>query len=219
MKKNIAVAPSILAADFWNLEREIKRVAETEATYLHFDVMDGHFVNNISFGPLVLKAIAKKHHLINDVHLMIENVARYLDAFMDAGADIITFHLEAVAKDEIEKLISRVHERGLKVGISLKPKTAVKEILPYLNQIDLVLVMSVEPGFGGQSFIEESLEKIAELRSFIDNHNLSCLIEVDGGINDMTAPRCIQSGADILVSGSYIFGASDIKESVKKLIK
>lgn len=219
MKRNIAVAPSILAADFWNLEQEITRVAETEATYLHFDVMDGHFVNNISFGVPVLKAIAKKHHLINDVHLMIENVARYLDAFMDAGADIITFHLEAVNEDEIEKLILRIHERGLKVGISLKPKTAVKEILPYLNQIDLVLVMSVEPGFGGQSFIEESLNKISELREFIDNHNLSCLIEVDGGINDTTAPRCIQSGADILVSGSYIFGANDIKESVRKLIK
>ncbi len=219
MKRNIAVAPSILAADFWNLEQEITRVAETEATYLHFDVMDGHFVNNISFGVPVLKAIAKKHHLINDVHLMIENVARYLDAFMDAGADIITFHLEAVNEDEIEKLILRIHERGLKAGISLKPKTAVKEILPYLNQIDLVLVMSVEPGFGGQSFIEESLNKISELREFIDNHNLSCLIEVDGGINDMTAPRCIQRGADILVSGSYIFGANNIKESVKKLIK
>ncbi len=219
MKRNIAVAPSILAADFWNLEQEITRVAETEATYLHFDVMDGHFVNNISFGVPVLKAIAKKHHLINDVHLMIENVARYLDAFMDAGADIITFHLEAVNEDEIEKLILRIHERGLKVGISLKPKTAVKEILPYLNQIDLVLVMSVEPGFGGQSFIEESLNKISELREFIDNHNLSCLIEVDGGINDTTAPRCIQSGADILVSGSYIFGANDIKENVRKLIK
>lgn len=219
MKREIIIAPSILSADFSNLKSEIARVEKAGAKYLHFDVMDGHFVKNISFGVVVLKSISKIHSLINDVHLMIENVEDYVDSFIDAGADIITFHIEAVKKVLVMDLIDKIHSRGVKVGISIKPGTSYKDILEYLPYIDLVLVMSVEPGFGGQKFMDLSLNKISSLHSYINENNLNVLLEVDGGINDVTSKKTIAAGVDILVAGSYLFGHDDIKERINKLLK
>ena len=216
--RKIMIAPSILSADFNNLKRDIDEVEKLGCEYLHFDVMDGHFVNNISFGVPVLKSISKSHKMINDVHLMISEPKRYALKFIEAGADIITFHLEAVKTDEeVNELIDLIHENKAKVGISIKPNTPAVSLLPFINKIDLILIMSVEPGFGGQSFMVEALDKISYLRNYIDEHHLSCLIEVDGGINKETAFDCKESGVDILVAGSYIFNSDNYKERVDAL--
>ena len=215
----VFAAPSILSADFNKLGQEIKDIENANAKYLHFDVMDGHFVNNISFGIPVLASISKSHHMINDVHLMISEPLRYAKRFIEAGANIVTFHIEAVNEKECEELIKDIHDSGAKVGISIKPATPVSQILKYLDKIDLVLVMSVEPGFGGQKFMESSLLKISALRRLIDDNQYPCLIEVDGGINKETAKLCRDAGVDILVAGSYIFNSDNYKEKVESLIK
>ncbi|MBR0295691.1 MAG: ribulose-phosphate 3-epimerase [Bacilli bacterium] len=217
--RKIYISPSILAADFYKLGEEIKAIEDTGAEYLHFDVMDGHFVNNISFGVPVLKSIGKRHHLINDVHLMIEEPFRYAPKFIEAGANIITFHLEAVNETEVFELVKYLHDNKIKAGISIKPNTPVETLLPYLEIFDLVLIMSVEPGFGGQEFMENALDKIAFLRKEIDDKGYHALIEVDGGINEETAKRCIDAGIDILVAGSYIFKSKDYKKAVDSLRK
>ena len=215
--KKVFIAPSILSADFNKLDEEITAIENAGAEYLHFDVMDGHFVPNISFGIPVLKSISKSHHMINDVHLMITDPIKYAPEFIKAGADIITFHLEAVTPKQVKDLINLIHKENKKVGISIKPKTDAKEVFPHLKDIDLVLVMSVEPGFGGQGFMNSALEKIAMLRNEIDKNHYQTLIEVDGGINDNTAKLCKDTGVDILVAGSYIFNSDDYKKVMEKL--
>lgn len=215
--KKFYIAPSILSADFSSLLEEIKSVEENGATYLHFDVMDGHFVKNISFGACVLKSIASKTSLIKDVHLMIENVDKYYLDFVKAGADIITFHYEALKKEDILPLIKEIKSNNVKVGLSIKPKTRVSSIKKFLPFLDLVLVMSVEPGFGGQSFLDNSLNKISLLNKLKKENKYNYLIEVDGGINEETAKKVRRRGVDILVSGSYIFKSSNKKEVISKL--
>lgn len=216
--KKILVAPSILSADFTRLGEEIKTIENDGADFLHFDVMDGHFVNNISFGVPVLKSINGKHHLVNDVHIMISDPLKYAKKFIESGAEILTFHYEACSSDhEVHEIIHLIHELGARAGLSIKPGTNVEVLEPFLNHLDLVLIMSVEPGFGGQSFMENSLEKISYLRKLIDERGLNCLIEVDGGINNETAKRCKDAGVDVLVAGSYLFGHEDIKERIALL--
>lgn len=217
--RRVHVAPSILSADFRFLNHEIEKVYEAGATYLHFDVMDGHFVPNISFGLPVLESLKGHYNMIYDVHIMISDPLTYGPKFVKAGADIVTFHYEALSNDkERNKVIRAIRKAGGKVGMSIKPKTRVEVVFPFLRMLDLVLVMSVEPGFGGQKFIPASLDKIEKLRIYIDRYKLDTLIEVDGGINNKTAKLCKEKGVDILVAGSYLFGSSKIKDRVEGLM-
>lgn len=213
----VKIAPSILSADFAKLGSEVDKVIDLGCEILHFDVMDGHFVNNISYGPVIYDAIKGKN-ILYDVHLMVTDPIYYSTKFK--GADYITFHYEALKTDcDIIKCIETIKAQGSKVGISIKPKTEVKEISKYLGLVDLVLVMSVEPGFGGQSFIASSLDKIKELYDLRDANCYHYEIEVDGGINDKTYKACLESGVDILVSGSYIFKNPNPKMAVSGLRK
>ena len=216
--KKVLIAPSILSADFNVLNEEILKVQDAGAEYLHFDVMDGHFVPNISFGIPVLKKIAHSHHMVNDVHIMISDPLKYAAEFIKSGADILTFHYEALDSDEeVEKTIDLIKSSGGKAGMSIKPNTPVNVVDKFLPKLDLVLVMSVEPGFGGQSFIPTALDKIAYLRKAIDDNHYNCLIEVDGGINQDTGKLCKDAGVDVLVAGSYLFGHPDLKERMDAL--
>lgn len=206
------VSPSILSADFANLERDIKLVENGGADWLHVDVMDGHFVPNITIGVPVVKSIRKITSLPLDVHLMIENPEKYVEAFANAGADIITFHAEA-SKDSLN-LIRKIKSLNCKAGISIKPKTSPEIIKDFLPEVDMVLVMTVEPGFGGQSFMEDCAKKIP----FIKQHSPeNLIIQVDGGINDKTGKLCRDLGANSLVAGSYIYNSNDIGFAIKSL--
>lgn len=215
--KKVFVSPSILAADFNNLKSELELMENSGASLIHFDVMDGHFVKNISFGVPVLKSICRSHHLINDVHIMVSDPLTYGPIFAKNGADIVTFHYEAVKDEEVMDVINAISKENCRVGLAIKPGTSVESILKFLPDLDLILVMSVEPGFGGQAFQEQSLEKIRKLRAYIDENNLSVLIEVDGGINDVTGARCVAAGVDVLVAGSYLFNKSDVKKRIALL--
>lgn len=216
-KKIIRVAPSLLAADFLHLDKEMKRIISSKANWLHLDIMDGSFVNNISYGTPILQSI-KDYQIFKDVHLMIQNPDKCIKTFVDLNADLITFHYEAIkSKRIINKLINTIHEYGLACGISIKPNTPVSVLLPYLKKIDVVLVMSVEPGFGGQKFEDSSLDKIKELRNIIDENGYICLIEVDGGINDKTAKLVKDAGVDVIVSGSYLFKSDNMKKLIKEM--
>lgn len=212
------VAPSLLSADKKHLEEEIKKVESLGAEYLHWDVMDGIFVPNISYSEDDVKKYAKCHKMVNDVHIMVADPKKVAPLFVKSGADVVTFHYEAVECLKCaEKIINELHSSNCKAGISIKPKTSVKKILPIIDKVDLVLVMSVEPGKGGQAFIPSALKKIKKLRHYIDKHHLNCLIEVDGGINAETGKQCRKAGVDILVAGSYLFGHDDIKERIESL--
>lgn len=209
----IKVAPSLLSADFSKLGEEIRQLCKSGADMLHVDVMDGHFVPNLTIGPVVIKDIKKSSTVPLDVHLMMTNPLQYLQAFIDAGADRITLHIEM--DDDIDDALDYLRQQGIKRGICLKPKTKAENLIPYLDKIDFVLIMTVEPGFGGQSFMTDQLKKISDVKKIIQNRPID--IEVDGGINDKTGALCVQNGADILVAGNYIFKASDIKDAILKL--
>lgn len=211
------VAPSVLSLDFSKFSEQVD-VLNTYADYIHFDVMDGHFVNNITFGPHILKAFKKSSNLFLDVHLMVSNPKYYAERFIEEGANLITFHSESLNNnlDLIRELIDFIHSKNVKAGISIKPNTDVNIILPILKYVDYILVMSVEPGFGGQKFIESSILKISELNEYRKKNNLNFYIEVDGGIDDILAKKCKDSGADVVVAGSYIF-KNNIAENIKKI--
>lgn len=209
----IIISPSILSADFANLERDIKKVETAGATWLHIDVMDGHFVPNITIGVPVVKSIKKITNLPLDVHLMIENPDKYIKPFSEAGADILTFHYEA-CPDNIQNVIGMIKSFGIKAGLSIKPKTKPEEIIEYLPLLDMVLIMTVEPGFGGQAFMPECAEKIPIIRKHAKN---DLIIQVDGGINSDTARICTQYGANSLVAGNYIYKSDNIKQAIQSL--
>ena len=205
--KKIQISPSILSADFSQLGKEIKRLEEGGADLIHIDVMDGHFVPNLTIGPPIIKALKKNCSVKFDVHLMISPVHKYIEAYSDAGADIITIHPEAT--EDLSASISKIRELKKKVGVSLNPGTKVSVIKDHLDKIDLVLIMSVNPGFGGQKFMPEVLDKIKELKKFQKDHNLDFDIEIDGGINFENSKLAIKAGANILVSGTTIFKSNN----------
>ena len=215
--KKIQISPSILSADFSQLGNEIKRLEEGGADLIHVDVMDGHFVPNLTIGPPVIKALKKNCSIKFDVHLMISPVHKYIDAYADAGADIITFHPEAT--NDLSASIKKIKHLGKKVGVSLNPETKVSIIKDHLDQIDLVLIMSVNPGFGGQKFMPEVLDKIKELKIIQKEENIDFDIEIDGGINFENSMMAIEAGANILVSGTTIFKSNngDIKKNIDLL--
>ena len=215
--KNIQISPSILSADFSQLGSEIKRLEEGGADMIHVDVMDGHFVPNLTIGPPVIKALRKNCSLKFDVHLMISPVHKYIDAYADAGADIITIHPEAT--DNLENSIKKIKEKNKKVGVSLNPESKIDLILDLLDQIDLVLIMSVNPGFGGQKFMPEVLDKIKDLKKIKEQKKLDFDIEIDGGINFDNCKSVIDAGANILVSGTTVFKSNngDIKKNINLL--
>ncbi|MCX5700844.1 MAG: ribulose-phosphate 3-epimerase [Candidatus Omnitrophica bacterium] len=208
----IKIAPSILSADFSNLCAELKKVEAAGADLIHVDVMDGHFVPNITIGPVVVKYIRKCTKLPLDVHLMIENPAKYIGAFVNAGSDMITVHIETVSAANIKAQSVKLKARGIKFGVSLNPSTPISKIKPVLKYIDFVLVMSVNPGFGGQAFIIGAITKIRQLRAIFKKD-----IAVDGGINDVTAKLVKEAGANVLAAGSYIFGAKNTKKAINSL--
>lgn len=214
MAQNIKISPSILSADFSILGDEIKNLEKAGADLIHVDVMDGHFVPNITMGPPIIKAIRKCTKLPFDVHLMISPVEKYIKAFADAGSDIITLHPEAT--DNLKRAIQTVKSHGKKAGVSLNPKTPISALMDVINDIDLILIMSVNPGFAGQSFMNEVLPKVSELRKMINDKKLKIDIEIDGGINFETAPLAVKAGANILVSGTTIFSGS-LKDNIQKL--
>lgn len=203
------VAPSILSADFVNLERDIRSLTPAGADYVHVDVMDGIFVPNITIGIPVVAAIRKITELPLDVHLMIDRPLRYVDDFCKAGSDILTVHVEADTEENTLSAVKRICENGVKAAISVKPKTPAEAVLPYLPYCSLILVMTVEPGFGGQSFMADMMPKLRKIRSYIDAQNPDCELEVDGGINEQTALICRENGANVLVAGSAYFKAAD----------
>lgn len=213
------IAPSILAADFANLQRDIENIGENGSDWVHVDVMDGLFVPNISIGLPVVQAIRPVTRLPLDVHLMIEKPVRYVERFVKAGADIVTVHLEADQPQNILEALDKIHALGARAGVVLKPKTPAEAAIPYLKKCDVVLVMTVEPGFGGQKFMPDMMPKIKALKALLEKENPGCLIEVDGGVNESTCVLCKESGADVLVAGSAYFKAADRKGFVKAIQK
>jgi len=208
----IKIAPSILSADFGCLADEVKKIERAGADLIHIDVMDGHFVPNITIGPVVVKYLKKYSSLPLDVHLMIENAGRFVEPFVSAGSDMITFHIEAMGAAAIKKQAAALRKKGVRVGVSLNPTTPLSKLKNVLGTVDFVLVMTVNPGFGGQQFIPGVIAKIKSLRGIFDGG-----ISVDGGVNNTVAGKLLHAGADILVSGSYIFGAKDTKRAIDLL--
>ena len=211
----VKIAPSLLSANFACLKQEIDKIEAAE--WIHYDVMDGHFVPNISFGYSILKDISKVTDKYLDVHLMISDPFKYVDNFIASNASLIVFHYEAVEENEIDKLIKHNKNNNVDVGIAIKPDTCQDVLKPFLSQLDLVLVMSVEPGFGGQTFNHSAIEKISKLAKLREENNYHYLIEVDGGINESTAKLCRQAGVDVLVAGSYVFNSDDYTKAIESL--
>ena len=216
--KELVIAPSILSLDYSKTSEQLEELDKSNAKWMHFDVMDGHFVPNLTFGPDLLKGFKKAVDMVMDVHIMVDDPHMVSEMFAKAGADVITFHLEAVKDiDACIALCRKIREKGIMAGVSVKPKTRVEELLPHLKEMDLVLIMSVEPGFGGQSFMPETLDKVRILRERIEEEKLNTRIEIDGGINADTAKLAVEAGVDTLVAGSYIF-KNGIKETVDVLL-
>ncbi len=213
----VELSPSILACNFAHLQEDLDQLKDTDLKWLHLDIMDGIFVPNISFGFDIIKDIREANDLIFDTHLMIEEPIRYVDKLKEVGCDLVTVHYEA-CKD-LDETIKAIKDRGMKVGLTSKPKTDIEDLIPYLKDIALVLVMSVEPGFGGQSFMEDSLDKVRRLREYIDENKLDVLIEIDGGIKTTNLKKVMDAGVDIVVSGSDVFGKESIKDQVDKYYK
>ena len=211
------IAPSILSADFANLERDIHNIEANGADWVHVDVMDGIFVPNISIGIPVVKALRPVTSLPLDVHLMIDRPIRYVEQFCKAGADMVTFHVEADSQENILKAIGIARGLGKKAGVVIKPNTPAEAVLPFLPMVDIILVMTVEPGFGGQHFMHEQLPKISRVRELIDTLSPDCELEVDGGIDGTTAALAIEAGANVLVAGSAVFGSADRAEAIERI--
>lgn len=213
--KHVTIAPSILSADFERLGEQIRIIEQSGIQWLHLDVMDGHFVPNISFGPPVIKSIRKKTRLVLDTHLMIADPDRYLEAFREAGSDIITVHQEACT--HLHRTVARIRELGAKAGVAVNPATPLTTVQDILADIDLLLVMTVNPGFGGQSYINGSTEKTRRARRMIEESGKQVHLEVDGGIDLKTAPLAVEAGADVLVAGTSLFGAPDLADAIRNL--
>lgn len=211
----VKIAPSILSADFANLERDIRRIST--ADYVHVDVMDGSFVPNITIGVPVVKSIRRVTELPLDVHLMIDRPLRYVEEFCKAGADIVTVHVEADTEENTKKALEVIHSCGKRAGVVLKPKTPAEAVQPFLEDCDMVLVMTVEPGFGGQSFMTDMMPKVQKIREWISRQGLSCELEVDGGIGPDTRDTAVEAGANVLVAGSAVYGAEDIQRRISEL--
>lgn len=209
----VKLAPSILSADFSKLYEDVKKVEDAGVEYLHIDIMDGHFVPNISFGPMVMKSLKGKTSLVKDVHLMIENPDQFIGEFVDAGADIIVVHQEACT--HLHRTIQNIKSYGVKAGVSLNPATSLSTLEEVLPELDMVLIMSVNPGFGGQSFIESSLDKIRRLKEMIDSRGLDIDIQVDGGVKVSNVKKVVDAGANVIVAGSAIFAQPDVQKAVE----
>lgn len=211
----IKISPSILSADFANLARDIGRI--DTADYVHVDVMDGLFVPNISIGIPVVKSIRPTTSLPLDVHLMIDRPVRYVEQFCDAGADIVTCHVEADTEENIHEALRKIHAKGKKAGVVVKPKTPASAVLPFIDEVEMILVMTVEPGFGGQKFMADMMPKLQTIRGYIDAMNPACELEVDGGVDPTTCKVCINNGANVLVAGSAVYKAEDIPARIAEL--
>ena len=211
------LCPSILSSDYMNMERDFKMCADVGVKWLHVDIMDGQFVPNITFGPGVVAAMRKVTDLVLDVHLMIDRPIRYVEHFCKAGADYLTIHVESDTRENTKAALEKIRSLGVKPGIVVKPKTSAEEIAEFLPLVDMVLVMTVEPGFGGQKFMADMMPKVKQLRAMLDEVNPSCHLEVDGGVDLVTGEICKENGADVLVAGSAFFGSKDRPAFVKSI--